>query len=197
VVEKKFGRGRVLLWTVTADRAWSDWPIDPTYVLAVRSAALAVARPDPQDATVTAGQPVRVPLPDGVTAIEPKITPPGSDMAEPMTIEQSADNAPPALRYARTAHAGVYTIKWKDATGKEQSHLVCVNPDRAESDLTPIPDDQLAELMGRLDAPIVHYTGADMALAGQGREIWRTLATALLALAGVEALLAVWVGRER
>ena len=34
VVEKRVGRGRVLLWTVTADRAWSGWPVDPTYLLA-------------------------------------------------------------------------------------------------------------------------------------------------------------------
>ena len=196
VIEKRFGRGRVLLWTVTADRAWSDWPIDPTYVLAARSAATAVARPDPGDATVTAGQPIRYPLPEGATAVEPKITPPGATEAEPTAVV-AQDNAPPVLHYPRTARAGVYTLKWKDATGKDQSHVVCVNPDRAESDLTPIADDELTALMGSLDVPIVHYTGPGMSLTGQGREVWRTLAIALLALAAVETVLAVWVGRER
>ena len=32
-------RGRVLLWTMTADKQWSDWPTEPSYVLAMREAA--------------------------------------------------------------------------------------------------------------------------------------------------------------
>ena len=31
--EKVVGRGRVLFWTITADKSWSDWPTEPSYVL--------------------------------------------------------------------------------------------------------------------------------------------------------------------
>ena len=43
VIEGHLGEGKVLLWTTTADRAWSNWPTDPSFVLAVREGARAVA----------------------------------------------------------------------------------------------------------------------------------------------------------
>ena len=47
VVERVVGDGRVLLWTTTADRAGNDWPIEPSFVLAVREAVRGTARPTP------------------------------------------------------------------------------------------------------------------------------------------------------
>jgi hypothetical protein len=196
VVEKRFGRGRVLLWTVTADRQWSDWPIDPVYVLAVRSAATAVARSDANTAEVTAGQPIRVQLAEGQEATEAKVTAPGSNDAQAVPVEKP-EGEPPVLTYGRTARAGVYQLSWKDATGAEQSRPVCVNGDKAESELEPIPDAQVASLMGNLDVPIVHYTGGQTLITREGKEIWRTLAMMVLAMAVVESVFAVWVGRER
>jgi len=43
----------------------------------------------------------------------------------------------------------------------------------------------------------VQYHTGQLAAGGPGREIWRTLAAALLGLVFVETLLAFWVGRER
>ena len=47
IAERMLGEGRVLLWTTTADRAGNDWPIEPSFVLAVREAVRGSARPDP------------------------------------------------------------------------------------------------------------------------------------------------------
>ncbi len=47
VAERVVGDGRVLLWTTTADRAGNDWPIEPSFVLAVREAVRGTARPTP------------------------------------------------------------------------------------------------------------------------------------------------------
>src|SRR5690606_23570959 len=62
VLEKQFGDGTVLLWTITADRGWSDWPTEPSYVLAQRMAANAVAARILRWENLTAGQPLRYPL---------------------------------------------------------------------------------------------------------------------------------------
>ena len=59
VVERVLGDGRVLLWTTTADRAGNDWPIEPSFVLAVREAVRGAARPTRLDNTVTAGERMR------------------------------------------------------------------------------------------------------------------------------------------
>ena len=53
MAERVLGDGRVLLWTTTADRAGNDWPIEPSFVLAVREAVRGSARPTRFDNTVT------------------------------------------------------------------------------------------------------------------------------------------------
>ena len=40
-----WARGASCLWTTTADRAGNDWPIEPSFVLAVREAVRGAARP--------------------------------------------------------------------------------------------------------------------------------------------------------
>ena len=62
VIEKVFGSGHVLLWTTAADRSWSDWPTDSSYVLAVREAARAIAKSSASRRQYTAGQALRIEL---------------------------------------------------------------------------------------------------------------------------------------
>src|SRR5271170_3604262 len=56
IVERVVGEGRVLLWTTTADRAGNDWPIEPSFVLAIREAIRGSSRPTSFAHTVTAGE---------------------------------------------------------------------------------------------------------------------------------------------
>jgi hypothetical protein len=196
VLEKRFGKGRVLLFTVTADKAWSDWPVDMTYVLAIRSTAMAIARGERQEETISAGQPIQIVLDEGESAMEAKISAPGKDVAETMMIERP-EKGPVVLRSSATSRAGIYRVTWKEAGGKEVSRPVSVNPERAESDLESISDAELASLLGSLKAPIVHFGSGQDPTAQQGREIWKTLAAVLMTLVLVETVFAVWVGRER
>src|SRR5262249_11986949 len=61
-IEKAVGNGRVLVWTVSADKTWSDWPSDPTYVLAMREAAKSLVQNTARTHNVTAGEPIRRPV---------------------------------------------------------------------------------------------------------------------------------------
>jgi hypothetical protein len=195
VIEKRFGRGRVLLFTVTADKAWSDWPVDATFVLATRSAAKSIARGSSQQDNITAGQPIQLTLPQGESATEAKVRNPNGEFAT-MQFVAKTDRSPAVLKFDQTSRAGSYTLSWKDSSGHDQTRLVCVSPSPAESNLEPIGDRDLAGLLDPLDATIVHYAG-ESSLSDKGREIWRTLALMLLTLAGIETMFAVWVGRER
>ena len=76
VLQKTVGKGRVLLFTCTAGKKWSDWPLDPTYLLAVRSAALAIARGQDSGVSVVAGEPIQVPLEGNQAALDPKMITP-------------------------------------------------------------------------------------------------------------------------
>ncbi|MCC7191230.1 MAG: BatA domain-containing protein [Phycisphaeraceae bacterium] len=196
VVEKMVGLGRVILLTTTADRQWSDWPIEPTYVLAVRAAALNLTRGSSQQDNVSVGQPLVYAFHGPDRPLEPNIAVPHRDSVQPLLVEPAEGGF--VLRYLDTRRAGIYLMSWKDIQGKPHSHLFAVNIDAGESELEPIADGQLAGLMGRLQPQIVHTKGVTAEKAQQsGKEVWRTLATALLALLVIESMLAVWVGRER
>jgi hypothetical protein len=196
VIEKRFGKGRVIFWTVSANKQWSDWPIDPTYVLAVRSAAMAIARSEAHQDNLIAGQPIQYTLEEGQGASDAKVATPGRENAEAATVEKP-DKSAAFLRATQTGRAGTYLMTWKDGTGNAQQHLFCVNGDKAESDLAPLNDAELSGWLGNLRPMIVHYSSGQNALAQQGKEIWRTFVLALLGLLAVETLLAVWVGREQ
>jgi hypothetical protein len=196
VIEKSFGRGKVILWTITADKAWGDWPIDPTYLLATRSAAMAIARGDRSQDNVAAGQAIQIELQPGENVLEPKIAAPDREGMETVEVTRPQDSGP-ILRYTRTSSAGPYTLRWKDALGGEQTRLVCVSPDKAESDLDPVSDDQLENFLGNLRPQIVHYSGNEGALMARGQEIWKTLTIIVLCMTAIETVFAVWVGRER
>jgi hypothetical protein len=190
VIEKRFGIGRVLLWTISADREWSDWPIDPTYVLAIRSAAQAAAWPDAADDNLTAGHPLDYSPPEDRPRSNPRITLPNESTPQPMPVENNR------FHWPQTSRAGIYTLTWQEAAGKQQ-HELAASFDNLASDLTPISGSQLQTFLGNLSPVIIPYHPGLLTSSTPGREIWRTLATTLLGLLVVETLLAFYVGRER
>ena len=190
VIEKRLGRGRVILFTTSADTEWSEWPKDATYVLAVSTSAVAVVRPDATDNNLTAGHPIQY-RPEGNAAFtRPRVLPPDSTTPQPVPTG-------PAIVDAQTQTAGVYSLSWADATGADRTHQIAVSYDAAAADLEPIPADQLAKLLGDLKAEVVPYVPQQLAAAGGGREIWRNLAITLGVLMLVETAFAFYVGRER
>ena len=90
VLEKVVGTGRVLLWTTAADRSWSDWPTDSSYVLAVREAARAIAKSTASLHQYTAGQALRVDLPASHDITLPAIEVPGGKEPKPLVLGGSA-----------------------------------------------------------------------------------------------------------
>ena len=67
----------MLLWTTTADRAGNDWPIEPSFVLAVREAVRGSARPTRFDNTVTGGERMRRVVSSSQPVSNARVTLPG------------------------------------------------------------------------------------------------------------------------
>ena len=196
VLQKAFGKGRVLLFTTTAGKKWTDWPLDSTYLLAMRSAALAVAGGQDEGDSVTAGEAIRVLLDNNQAALDPKITVPGSKQPAAVETEKPTPTSL-LLKFRQALTSGMYSLSWREEHGKPVSRLVAVNPPPSESDLDPISPSQLGDLLGNLKPIIQRYDSAGASLSTPPREIWRPLAMILLGLLAAEAVFAVWVGRER
>lgn len=203
VVEKLFGQGRVLLWTTTADRAGSDWPIEPSFVLAVREAVRGVAPPTSRDNTVSAGDRLRRQVRTSqqitnVTLLSPIQDEPQSLAAVP--VEESEPAGEPAFDIVLpdTRRAGLYALAWEQGSLGPQQDYFAVNTDVRECELARIESEELKKLLLPMDVEIVAAREDDTrGFSATGNEMWRQLAWGLLALLVCESLFATWVGRAR
>lgn len=194
-VHKTLGKGQVVLFTVTADRAWSDWPTDATYVLAVRAAAVAIAGGTSAQNNLTAGESLSVRADPGRPPSRAQASVPQQDAPAAAVIDRS-DPAAPVVRYAGTSRRGFYQLTWDVPGTSDAARRFAVNPEPAESDLTPLEPDRLHAMLAPLDVTLLRL-GEELDLGEQdGKEFWRTAALALLAFVLIETLLAAWVGRE-
>ncbi|HVX15186.1 MAG TPA: BatA domain-containing protein [Pirellulales bacterium] len=220
VIEKTFGRGRVVLWTVTADKLWSDWPTEPSYVLGMREACAATVRSDDGSRQLTAGDALRHELPAGeqLGPPAPSIETPSAEKPQPLRVTDATEahsvsgrpetptrpetpaTAPDqkTLVFADTQRAGLYKLAWNVIGSGERTDLYAVVPDRRESQLARIPAADLRGLWGTFQPQVIAAVSAsDAPVAPRGQEIWRTLAIAMLGLLVVESCFATWTGRQR
>jgi hypothetical protein len=200
LVEKPFGRGRVLECATACDDAWSNLPARPFYVpLMQRLIAYLVASVEPP-CNVAVGETITARLPDAKVGTEVRVTTP--DGASVMSSAGRRAKATAAehdhiadvafsgsiVEYTNTNREGLYTI---ERPGADPLHFVA-SSSREESDLTQLADDQLQELGNAMGASVVssaqQYLEVD-STRRYGREIWRQLYWAMLGLACGEVLL--------
>ena len=204
IVERIVGDGRVLLWTTTADRAGNDWPVEPSFVLAIREAVRGMARPTSLANTVTAGDHPRRVVRSSHQVANPRVTPPGAGepvnlTAVPLPSKSTDDSGPAvAIDLTDTRRAGLYRVSWDEGPVGSQQDVFAANPDPRESAMDRIEDKDLKALLDPLKVELVSVRGEGVdAFSATGREIWHQLAWALLGLLIFEPILARWVGRSR
>ncbi len=204
IIERVVGEGRVLLWTTTADRAGNDWPVEPSFVLAVREAVRGTSRPTSFAHTVTAGDRPRRVVHSSQQLANIRLTPPGG--AEPRALAAvrlddrgSGDPTPAsAIDLPDTRRAGLYRLAWDEGSLGTQQDLFASNPDPRESGLERIAAADLKGLLAPLDVGVTVAKGDGTDASSEtGREVWHELAWGLLGLLILEPILASWVGRSR
>ena len=203
VIERVAGEGRVLLWTTTADRAGNDWPIEPSFVLAIREAVKGTARPTSFVNTVTAGERMRRVVHSPQQVSNARLTPPGE--GEPLALsavpldEGPSERGPAvAIDVPDTRRSGLYRVAWEEGPLGAQQDVFAANPDPRESPLARLGVPELKGLLKPLEVEVAVARGDGSNLfEPTGRELWHELAWGLLILLIVESLFATWVGRSR
>ena len=193
-IEKRVGKGRVVLWTVTADRDWSDWPTEASYFIGVRELALSIAGVSDATGNLTAGQTLRQRVSSSNPPSRAEVVSPGSEQTIAADIDRTVSNSPQII-YADTHRAGLYTLSW-DVPGRDElsEERYALSPDTRESDLQQLSEEEMTQMLPGVDLTLVD--ASDPGSAGAQREIWRTLAMLLLAFVVIESAFAAWVGRE-
>jgi hypothetical protein len=198
--EKAFGKGRVMLFTSTCDRDWTNFPVRAAFLpWLYRTIGYLAQEPLGRQGFYATGD--RVPLPlaafEGMAPVQ--IRRPDGVLAHPVA---SSDPEHP-LEFSETMQPGLYAVY--PPGKKDAAQLFVANLDAQESDLTYLDDElagdatrspdqlmeaQLKELLpGR---PLVFYVpdaanASDVALtARRGYRLWDMLLVGVLAIALLE-----------
>jgi hypothetical protein len=208
IIERDIGRGRVLLFTSTADLEWNDWARAPdgSYVVTMLELVQYLARRTTEPASFVAGQQLSVSL--SPEAYEPAaiFKSPAFPNEPPFAASTAAPadpEAPLVVPGPIAKRLGTYVV---DLTPRAQSGLsapatgrpLCVNLDPAESDLAVASPAALDAALAGIPHELV--ATADEFL--QGAEHTRQeLSPSLLVLLAItlmlEQFLAWWFGKPR
>ncbi len=213
LVGGQFGRGNVLLLTSPLDADWNTLPARPDFVAFVHELLFQLASRR-GERNVSVGQPLVSQMPNAVPPAEagPSVTfvfegPDG----EPHEAKFSGDGASGLLVLDDTSLPGVYALRQKEPAdeqrliGKAEAHrksakplaaqgreLFVVNADRAESNLTPLTDEQIASITADERLTFIRE-GREIQAAASNElprhELWQLLFLAFLVLLVGEVLL--------
>jgi hypothetical protein len=211
LVERRFGRGVVLLFTSSTDLRWSNLPLKPVFLPLVHGTTYWLARRGNAAHELAPGEAVRYPVPSRLAAAALTLERPDgtSEVVRPVLAGIPGEKAGaklPTLVYERTDPAGIYTLLAQasekstpeaaagDETGSEPAveTRFCVNVDTRESDLTPLDPRDIQALFTATKAEYVK-AGDDVLgriqTSRHGREVWRSLLLVVCLLLMTESVL--------
>ncbi len=199
VVERRFGRGAVVLIASSADKEWNNWADHPTFLPVMVELVSNVARSSGDDGGVRVGEPIEFDLDPSRFTADALVRSPAFP-AEPET----SISALPAesgggltLRWEHTLQSGIYQFALRTLQGGEVTKLFAVNVDAAESDLSMATQEELRDAIGQ---PFEYIDGLDALGGSDGAartELWSTFLVLAMAVLMLEQGLAWWFGRRR
>jgi hypothetical protein len=196
--EKSFGQGRVMLFTSTCDRDWTNFPIRPSFLpWTHRLVAYLAQKPLGHQGFYKTGEVVRLPVLSGDATVPLLVEKPNKAIA-PATLSTEET---PAFLFGETVELGVYKVRTTDTKGV--AGMFAVNLENYESDLTYL-DDVLAKqepsveagLKKLLNRPLVTYVedpeslGEGDASGRHGLKLWDWFLMVVLAIGLFEPWLA-------
>jgi hypothetical protein len=209
LLEKEYGRGRVMLFTSTIDADWTNFPVRPSFLPWAHRLVGYLAQENGRQATALTGDEVASPLP-AEGSLPVTVTRPDGKPAFPVPTRED----PARLVLTDTTMVGVYTFTRSDRP--EKPALVAVNlpsdesnpltldeslPDRFpeiadEADASKRTLAGLHRLMPNHPAALVHFVddptkAADVAAGTRrGIKFWDVLLIVVLVIALIEPWLA-------
>ncbi len=190
VVERPFGKGRVMILAGPLDAEGGTLPVNPDFVPLLHEWAFHLAGGS-EPRAVRAGEPIvfdLVPPPPSATKFLPIQTPSGESFRAALTRASGIARA----RYEATAEPGVYRLSLPDPPGGFA--YATVGGDGRETDLSPLDPTESARLSDgwplSFEPDPSHLIDQMLsALPGGRRELWRGLVLAALAGLCVEIYL--------
>ncbi len=185
LIERRLGRGSVLLMATSADRDWASLAVNPAYLIFLHESVTYLTRRS-HERQFTVGEPLIVPVP--AAAVEDELTLVDPD-GEATPIQAAEDNGQRVARCGQPEQAGFYTLNLSEDA---EPLMMAVNVDASESDIRTLTDEEMRARLAETPARLL--TGDAIAPTVKqgrtGREMWKTLMILALAVLLIESLLA-------
>jgi hypothetical protein len=185
LVERREGRGRMLLFASTPDRRWHNMVVSPAYPILLQEALTDLLRQE-NETPLTVGDEIVLRLPAHAVGQAFAVTAPGGDERK---VQAAWVGGQAAINAGRAREGGYYEIRPADREAAESA--VAVNLDPRESDVRSAGVETLRQTLP--DAIVL--AGDDDLVASVregrvGRELWWYFAVAALVLLAVESAVA-------
>jgi hypothetical protein len=193
IVERQVGAGVVVQVATACDADWSTLPMEPVFLPLMQQLVTTMASQVMPSRNIEAGQPLVAILPCDAAGIPLALSSPDGIRH---TVQPALRGARSVVQFDRTGRPGVYTLSGPDA---KPIRFVAQAP-RSESDLRRLTSDELAKVAEELGADLVESAEEFLELDRRrrhGREIWRFLLAAVLALMFTELFLQQRFARVR
>jgi hypothetical protein len=193
IVERRYGAGVVVQVATACDADWSTLPMQPAFLPLVQQLVTTMASQVMPSRNIETGEPLVAILPSGSAGLSLALASPDGTRH---TVRPVARGASSVVQFDRTAQPGVYTLTSPDA---QAIHFVA-RAQRSESNLRRLTSEELAALAEDLGADVVDSAQDFLELERtrrHGREIWRFLLLAVVALMFTEMFLQQRFARVR
>ncbi len=193
IVERAFGAGVVVQVATACDADWSTLPMQPAFLPLMQQLVTTMASQVMPSRNIRTGEPLVAILPGDSAGLPLTLASPDGTRH---TVRPVARGMQSVVQFDRTGQPGVYTLTGPDARA---IHFVALAP-RRESDLRRLAPEGIATVAEGLNADVVESAQEFLELdrtRRHGREIWRLLLLAVLALMFTELFLQQRFARVR
>ncbi len=192
VVERRFGRGRVVAFLTTAAPTWNNWAREnPSFIVTMLELQSYLARRPAADLPQVVGAPIELALDPSQYEPQVRFTTPEEAAAATATTEATlAPSGKLVATLVPTNHSGIYQAKLLRKDGRDESRHWAYNVEAEEGDLRPLMGPDLAERLSDVryrfyPAAAFQYDPAQRAGFDLGRPL---LIVLLLVLVGEQIL---------
>jgi len=174
LIEREYGRGRVLMFAVPADRSWSEFPLSPFYLPLIHQSV-------EYGGGIGASAPFLwstelLPLEEYLPEATRETSLFDADNRK-VPIRSSVENGRTVLHAEDMTIPGIYTMKIPGQPGQQPA--LAINVPRAESTLTPVVAEDIPKILG---TDVVHIAtdGTQLRQLIEDHRIGRTFGEQLL-----------------
>ena len=149
VVERRFGKGRVVAFLTTAAPVWNNWARNPSFVVTLQDLQAYLSQSSGGEASRLVGLPLELTLNPATYQPEVRfVSPETGQRATTAANAVLAAEGTWAVALSETDRSGFYEARLTRTDGTTETRRYALNVDAAEGDLTALDAQQLAARLG-------------------------------------------------